>query len=120
MDGLPVCGAPATTFWHLMPCRWGRPQHHCEPTGRANARPMTGSAKQSILSSRGGMDCFAALAMTVDRHDVSFSRHELPEVLHFVGPRKSEGAGKTGCALHPRSREHDAQRNALTSIQVQR
>src|SRR5258708_16262574 len=22
---------------------------HCEPTGRANARPMTGSAKQSIL-----------------------------------------------------------------------
>src|SRR5258708_7921810 len=25
-------------------------QRHCEPTGRANARPMTGSAKQSILS----------------------------------------------------------------------
>jgi hypothetical protein len=22
---------------------------HCEPTGRANARPMTGSAKQSTL-----------------------------------------------------------------------
>jgi hypothetical protein len=37
---------------------------HCEPTGRANARPMTGSAKQSILSLRGDMDCFAALAMT--------------------------------------------------------
>src|SRR5258706_15709936 len=31
--------------------RWGdscRPIRHCEPTGRANARPMTGSAKQSI------------------------------------------------------------------------
>ena len=34
---------------------WGRPRpvtvmktpRHCEPTGRANARPMTGSAKQS-------------------------------------------------------------------------
>ena len=25
-------------------------RRHCEPTGRANARPMTGSAKQSILS----------------------------------------------------------------------
>jgi hypothetical protein len=25
---------------------------HCEPTGRANARPMTGSAKQSIVPSR--------------------------------------------------------------------
>ena len=24
-------------------------QRHCEPTGRANARPMTGSAKQSIF-----------------------------------------------------------------------
>ena len=37
-----------------------------EPTGRANARPMTGSAtKQSILSLRGTMDCFDALAMTV-------------------------------------------------------
>src|ERR1700716_3362871 len=37
---------------------------HCEPAGRANARPMTGSAKQSILPLRGEMDCFAALAMT--------------------------------------------------------
>jgi hypothetical protein len=25
----------------------GHPRRHCEPTGRANARPMTGSAKQS-------------------------------------------------------------------------
>ena len=42
-------------------------RRHCEePTGRANARPMTGSAtKQSILSLRGAMDCFASLAMTV-------------------------------------------------------
>jgi hypothetical protein len=39
---------------------------HCEePTGRANARPMTGSAtKQSSLSSGGEMD-FASLAMTI-------------------------------------------------------
>jgi hypothetical protein len=33
---------------------------------------------------------------------------------------KTEGAGKTGCALHPRSRVHDAQGSAHTSIQVQR
>jgi hypothetical protein len=41
-------------------------RRHCEePTGRANARPMINSAtKQSILSLRGGMDCFASLAMT--------------------------------------------------------
>jgi hypothetical protein len=39
---------------------------HCEPTGRANARPMTGSAKQSIAPRKGRMDCFVAalLAMT--------------------------------------------------------
>src|SRR5204863_3180037 len=39
---------------------------HCEPPGRAKARPMTGSAKQSILPLRGEMDCFVAslLAMT--------------------------------------------------------
>jgi hypothetical protein len=34
---------------------------HCEPTGRANARPMTGSAKQSIRS-KGKVDCFVACA----------------------------------------------------------
>jgi hypothetical protein len=37
---------------------------HCEPTGRANARPMTGSAKQSRPSAWQELDCFAALAMT--------------------------------------------------------
>jgi hypothetical protein len=34
--------------------------------------------------------------------------------------RPKEGAGKTGCALHPRSRVQCAQRSAHTSIQVQR
>src|SRR5258706_3072044 len=40
---------------------------HCEPTGRANARPMTGYAKQSIARATVTMDCFVAslLAMTV-------------------------------------------------------
>src|SRR6202022_2813773 len=43
-----------------------RRSRHCEPTGRADARPMTGSAKQSILSRKERMDCFVAplLAMT--------------------------------------------------------
>jgi hypothetical protein len=34
--------------------------------------------------------------------------------------RKMEGAGKTGCSLHPRSRVQSAQKNTHTSIQVQR
>ncbi len=48
------------------------PRRHCKPTGRANARPMTGSAKQSILSLCGEMDCFVAalLAMTERRLEI--------------------------------------------------
>ena len=41
--------------------------------------------------------------------------------LHLrVAPSKTEGAGKTGCALHPRSRVQLRTKNAHTSIQVQR
>jgi hypothetical protein len=43
-----------------------------------------------------------------------------PEFCKKTLPSKSEGAGKTGCALHPRSRVHCASKNAHTSIQVQR
>src|SRR6266704_6361444 len=91
---------------------------HCEPTGRANARPMAGSAKQSILSLRGKMDCFAALAMTagamtmrpndwarrmgpgVRRDDGGVGIHacphtpaalDLPDGLPLLGPRKRRG-----------------------------
>jgi hypothetical protein len=37
-------------------------ERHCEPTGRANARPMTGSAKQSIVTANQKLDCFVASA----------------------------------------------------------
>src|SRR5258707_4010041 len=40
---------------------------HCEPTGRANARPMTGSAKQS-LGPLAELDCVVARA---PRNDAS-------------------------------------------------
>jgi hypothetical protein len=49
-----------------------RSERHCEPTGRANARPMTGSAKQSIAQQGSKLDCFAALAMTA-RCESAFS-----------------------------------------------
>src|SRR3954451_2506519 len=48
----------------------------------------------------------------------AISRHELPEVCIFVcPPRKLEGAGKTGCLLHPRSRVRFTQTKGHTSIQ---
>src|SRR5438552_17598283 len=43
---------------HRIVLQWSDPiselvnMHNCEPTGRANARPMTGSAKQSISRRR--------------------------------------------------------------------
>ena len=50
-------------------------QRHCEPTGRANARPMTGSAKQSIGAANAVSEEWIAssqglLAMTLRRNDV--------------------------------------------------
>ncbi len=62
----------------------------------------------------------ASAGMTTEC-DFAISRHVLSEVCIFVcPPSKTEGAGKTGCALHPRSRVHLRTKNAHTSIQVQR
>jgi hypothetical protein len=47
----------------------------------------------------------------------AFSRRDTPEVCYSRCPRKSEGAGKTGCLLHPRSRVPFAQTKMHTSIQ---
>src|SRR5258708_8600883 len=58
-----------------------RVARHCEPTGRANARPMTGSAKQSMEPRKERMDCFVAslLAMT-SRRESALSRSDAPEL----------------------------------------
>ena len=50
---------------------------HCEePTGRANARPMTGSATKQSRVPPTTLDCFASLAMTV-KYDSAISRLEI-------------------------------------------
>ena len=46
------------------------PNRRCEPTGRANARPMTAKHKERL-------DCFASLAMTA-KHDFAISRLVCP------------------------------------------
>src|ERR1043165_2034228 len=53
------------------------------------------------------------------RYEAAFSRRCSPEVCIFVCPLRSEGAGKTGCLLHPRSRVRFALNKMHTSIQVQ-
>jgi len=64
------------------------------------ATPPSLRAREAIhLSTRGAMDCFAALAMTW-KHTSAFSRRDLPE-LCIDGALKHRGAGKAGCSLHP-------------------
>src|SRR6202140_3265391 len=70
------------------------------------------------------MDCFVAmlLAMTlIGLNTTAHSRGAMrPEFCKKTLPSKTEGAGKTGCAPHPRSRVQCASKNAHTSIQVWR
>jgi hypothetical protein len=87
---------------------------HCEPTGRANARPMTGSAKQSISPRKERMDCFVAIAPRKDGgttpRDVTESTRDgyrcAPPILQkywsqralhpSCGPKSWEASGPTG------------------------
>ena len=55
--------------------------------------------------------------VTTTEYGAAFSRRFTPEVCIFGFPLKSEGAGKTGCLLHPRSRVRFAQTKLHTSIQ---
>jgi hypothetical protein len=50
------------------------PRRHCEPTGRPNARPMTGSAKIPQSNQKESMDCFVAslLAIVVASNNVGY------------------------------------------------
>src|SRR5580704_17222119 len=67
---------------------------HCECSEASH-----GAAKRKL-------DCFAALAMTGDTP--SRSRGALhPGFASSSRPHRTEGAGKAGCALHPRSRVQD-------------
>src|SRR5450432_3449229 len=96
-----------------------RPHRHCEPTGRANARPMTGSAKQP-MHPRESMDCVVALllAMTNSKQaqllPASLRLHEMvggqfraplvqPELLAGDLEAAADHPGHRPGALHPRS-----------------
>src|SRR5258707_11213571 len=79
---------------------------------------IASEAKQSIGRRKGRMDCFASLAMTADILRDLAAR--CARGLQFSHAQKTEGAGKTGCAPHPRSRVQCASKNAHTSILVWR
>ena len=55
--------------------------------------------------------------VTTTEYDFAISRRITSEVCWRTPALQSEGAGKTGCLLHPRSRVRFAQTNGHTSIQ---
>jgi hypothetical protein len=73
-------------------------------------------------SRRGGRDDVSGFFGFIElTYTFAFSRQHSPEVCKIrFAPKKEEGAGKTGCALHPRPRVQRVVKKAHTSIQVQR
>ena len=61
---------------------------HCEPTGRANARPMTGSAKQSIL--------FASRTIWIAS---AFALRATADAVVASAPRKKLALGKAAATI---------------------
>jgi hypothetical protein len=70
---------------------------HCEPPGRANARPMTGSAKQSIFPFAGVWiaSSLSLLAMTGEKRPIQMSNSD-----EDMSPR-SRGAARPSFASVP-------------------
>ena len=69
---------------------------HCEPPGRAYARPMINSAKQSIVPCKEKMDCFVASAPRNDgspnsKRNFAFPRRDAPEACIIVSPSENRG-----------------------------
>jgi hypothetical protein len=77
----------------------------------------SGTVAKTQQSLRQGNDVLRVL-MGACRHDLA-ARCARALQSHLVPPN-TEGAGKAGCALHPRSRVQDVHKNTHTSIQVQR
>jgi len=69
---------------------------HCQ---NASPRPMGPGAEAGTT----WMDCSDSSNNAAYKHNSAFSRRPSPEFCKFICPQKIEGAGKTGCALHPRS-----------------
>src|SRR5437016_1938643 len=72
----------------------GSQGRHCEPTGRANARPMTGSAKQSISPLAESMDCVVAALLAMTGLDCEFTSRHPPKSLQVALAGGVDDAGR--------------------------
>ena len=81
-------------------------QRHCERSEAIQLLP--GDDESWIASSQTllAMTRWNPIQQTAGGYTFAFSRREAPELCSNSLPSNIEGAGKTGCALHPRSRVH--------------
>ena len=86
-----------------------------QPTGRPNGRPMTGSAKQSILPCKERMDCFAALNDHLNAR--SIPRREAPGLCMNLTPLRGRGERRMPVApiRNPPPRLHRRPRREVTA-----
>jgi hypothetical protein len=75
------------------------------------------ATKQSILSLRGAMDCFASLAMTVSKHAFAPPRRDAPELCKNLPPDRGRRERRVLAA--PAVSRAICAENTHTSIQVQ-
>src|SRR5258705_13782561 len=70
------------------------PRHCEEPTGRAKARPMTGSATKQPIPSPRRDGLLASLAMTapIFKHERAFSQREAPELCKKISALRNQRA----------------------------
>jgi len=108
MDCFAALAMTVSGQWHST-ARHTRSRHR-PPTGRASARPMTGSskqsiapaviaseAKQSILPHKERMDCFAALAMTARASNTRLRPRGTMRPRSYLNLPPKEGVGNAGC-----------------------
>ncbi len=113
MDCFAALAMTVSGRWHST-ARHTRSRHR-PPTGRASARPMTGSAKQSIAPAviaseakqsiaprKGRMDCFVASLLAMTANTRSRPRRAVRPRRYLNFPPK-EGVGNAGCPWHPRA-----------------
>jgi len=72
------------------------PRRHCEPTGRANARPMINSAKQSMVR-QNKYDCFVASLLAMTKN---VSRFDMTLIIPHRQQCGTSGAADAGLSQH--------------------
>jgi hypothetical protein len=94
---------------------------HCEPTGRREAPPDDRLREAIHRQNNGDLGLLRRFAPRNDVDARPRSRGAIrPSFGKNVAPRKTEGAGKAGCPMHPQPRVRKVESTRASSPQVHR